>query len=214
MLLKIQIFILVFISVAALKGDESATEEFFKQLLHQAGVAKISAQNICRELPAKNKALMGQMENVYQKAYENKNIATQVFAETNYLLGFLQERIEEACGKIMLADIDAIRTILMKEMSVLLKAGSKADSFESFIGSILGTEYSKFLYLTAAVISLEEMHTVWGKTMSSERKNFIELVNNIDAANKKLRKDVTEYTKSYKIYFEGALGPLDKKDKE
>jgi hypothetical protein len=202
---------LFFIFLAGFTFNLAAdTEEFFKQLLNQGGTALISAQNKCRELPARNSALKKQMDGVYQKAYDNKNVATKVFAETSYLLGFLQERIDEACGKLMLADIDSIRLILMDEAVTLLNAKKKSEDFEIFIGNIFGTEYSKFLYLTVSVANLEKMHNDWATKMSSKRDSYVELVNNINDANKKLREEVTQYTKSYKLYFEEIAGPLDK----
>lgn len=195
-----------------LSGD---TEQFFKHLLHQAGNSMIAAQNVCRELPARNTALKKEMDGVYQKAYENKNVATQILAEASYLLGFLQERIDEACGKMMLADIESIRLILMNEAVKLIEANKRSENFEAFIGNIFGTEYSKFLYLAVSVGNLEKMHNDWAVKMSSKRNNFIELVNNISDANKKLREEVTNYTRTYKLYFEEAAGPLDKiKDKK
>ena len=207
MLFKVFFLVIVTVFTFDLKGD---TEEFFKHLLHQAGTAMVAAQTKCLELPARNTELKKQMDGVFKKASDNKNVATQIFAETSYLLGFLQERIDEACGKMMLADIDSVRLILMSEAVKLMEARNRSESFEDFIGKIFGTEYSKFLYLAISVANLEKMHNDWANKMSSKRENYIELVNNISDANKKLRTEVTEYTKSYKLYFEEAAGPLEK----
>jgi len=208
---KITVFVFLFAFSFNVRGN---TEEFFKQLLNQAGTAMISAQTKCLELPKRNRALKKEMDNVYQKAYENKNVATQIFAETSYLLGFLQERIDEACGRMMLADIETIRLILINEAVALIEAKSKSGDFSSFIENIFGTEYSRFLYLGVSIGTLEKLHNDWAEKMSSKRGNYIELVNNINDANKKLREEVTEYTKSYKLYFEEAAGPLDKLKKQ
>lgn len=180
-------------------------DEFIQKLLDQAAVSLVSAQKKCEYLPKKNQALIDAMANVYKIAKEKNNPSVNIFANTDYLLKFLQERINEVCGKVNIADGESIKIIVSSELKELLEKKSTSQNFESFIENIYGTEYSKFLYLTASVSTLEKMHNDWSLKMASERKNMQEMVKNIDAGNKVLKDQLTEFTKTFKIYYEGAI---------
>ncbi|HNW82798.1 MAG TPA: hypothetical protein PKG52_07905 [bacterium] len=179
--------------------------DFVQKLLNQGAVSLVTAQKKCEQLPKKNQALIDAMANVYKIAKEKNNPSVNVFAQTDYLLHFLQDRINEVCTKIKLADGETIKIIVSDELKILLEKRNSSQNFESFIENIYGTEYSKFLYLTASVSTLEKMHEDWGLKMASERKNMQEMVKNIDAGNKVLKDELTEFTKAFKLYYEGVI---------
>lgn len=193
------LLILIFWNICA-KDDD-----FVSKLLDQGAISLVTAQKKCEQLPKKNQTLIDAMANVYKIAKEKNNPSVNVFANTDYLLKFLQERINEVCTKINLANGETIKILVSTELKILLEKKSSSQSFEGFIENIYGTEYSKFLYLTASVSTLEKMHENWSLKMSSERKNMQEMVKNIDAGNKVLKDELTEFTKTFKIYYEGVV---------
>lgn len=180
-------------------------EDFTKKLLNQGSISLLTAQKQCVELSQKNKALIGAMAGVYKIAKEKNNPSVNILAQTDYLLNFLQERINEVCTKINLADGETIKIIVASEINELISKKNSSKNFENFIENIYGTEYSKFLYLTASVSTLEKMHNNWSLKMASERKNMQEMVKNIDAGNKVLKDELTEFTKTFKVYYEGVI---------
>lgn len=180
-------------------------DDFVQKLLNQGAVSLITAQKKCEQIPKKNQALIDAMANVYKIAKEKNNPSVNVFAQTDYLLTFLQDRINEVCTKINLADGETVKIIVSDELKILFEKRNSSQNFESFIENIYGTEYSKFLYLTASVSTLEKMHENWSLKMASERKNMQEMVKNIDAGNKVLKDELTEFTKAFKLYYEGVV---------
>lgn len=197
---KSVLFILFFVTFPLFSNDI----DFVEKLFSQAAVSLTHAKKQCMELPVKNKALIEAMSSVYKTAKEKRSPSTGVFAETDYLLNFLQERANDACSKIAIANEESIKIIIASEINILLTKQKESANFEQFIDKTFGTEYSKFLYLTTTPGTLDKMHTEWGKKMSSNRKNMAEMVKNIAAANKDLREELTTFTKSYKLYYEGA----------
>ena len=182
---------------------QAKDDEFIQKLLDQAAVSLVSAQKKCEYLPKKNQALIDAMANIYKIAKEKNNPSVNVFANTDYLLKYLQERINEVCGKVNLADGESIKIIVSSELKELLEKKNASKNFESFIENIYGTEYSKFLYLTTSVSTLEKMHDDWSLKMASERKNMQEMVLHISTGNTVLKDQLTEFTKTFKIYYEG-----------
>ncbi|MGI6394202.1 MAG: hypothetical protein ACOX2F_05665 [bacterium] len=195
------VLLILFFATFPLFGSDI---DFVEKLFSQASVSLIYAKKQCSNLSTKNKTLIEAMSNVHKLAKEKGNKSTAVFAETDYLLNFLQERVEDACSKIAIADEESIKIIIASEINILLTKQKESANFEQFIDKTFGTEYSKFLYLTTTPGTLDKMHTEWGKKMSSNRKNMAEMVKNIAAANKDLREELTTFTKSYKLYYEGA----------
>jgi len=193
------LFVLIFWNIQAKEDD------FVKKLFDQGAISLVTAQKKCEQIPAKNQALIDAMANVYKIAKEKNNPSVNVFAQTDYLLHFLQDRINEVCTKINLANGETIKILVSTELKTLLEKKNSSQSFEGFIENIYGTEYSKFLYLTASISTLEKMHEKWSLKMASERKNMQEMVKNIDAGNKVLKDELTEFTKTFKIYYEGVV---------
>lgn len=193
------IFILICWNIYAKEDD------FVSKLFDQGAISLVTAQKKCEQIPKKNQALIDAMANIYKIAKEKNNPSVNVFAQTDYLLTFLQDRINEVCTKINLADGETIKIIVSTEIKILLEKRSSSQNFEGFIENIYGTEYSKFLYLTASVSTLEKMHNDWSLKMASERKNMQEMVKNIDSGNKVLKDELTEFTKAFKIYYEGVV---------
>jgi len=177
--------------------------EFVEKLFNQAAVSLIEAKKQCQGLNVKNRQLIDAMATVHKIAKEKKNPAAGVFAETDYLLGFLQERIDEVCVKVNIADLESIKIIIATEINQLIEKQRTSKNFEQFIDNIFGTEYSKFLYLTASVSTLEKMHTDWADKMASQRDNMPKMISNIAEGNKKLREELTTFTKTFKLYYEG-----------
>lgn len=199
MLKQVFVFIL-FMFASSLFADDT---EFVEKLFNQAAVSLVQAKKECSALSVKNKQLIDAMANVHKIAKEKKNPAAGVFAETDYLLGFLQERVNEVCSKVNIADIESIKIIIATEINQLIEKQRSSSNFEQFIDNIFGTEYSKFLYLTASVSTLEKMHTDWADKMASDRKNMNKMIANIAQGNKTLRNELTTFTKSFKLYYEG-----------
>jgi hypothetical protein len=200
----------VLIFTSSLFGDNT---EFVEKLFNQAALSLVQAKKECSALPVRNKQLIDAMANVHKIAKEKKNPAVGVFAETDYLLGFLQERVTEVCSKVNIADIESIKIIIATEINQLIEKQRASANFEQFIDNIYGTEYSKFLYLTASVSTLEKMHTDWADKMASDRNNMNKMIANIAQGNKTLRNELTTFTKSFKLYYEGVT-PVKKDQKE
>lgn len=199
MLNKSIMLLLLFMNFSILANDT----EFIEKLFNQAAVSLIEAKKQCGELNVKNKQLIDAMANVHKIAKEKKNPAVGVFAETDYLLGFLQERITEVCVKVNIADLESIKIIIASEINELISKQKTSKNFEQFIDNIFGTEYSKFLYLTASVSTIEKMHTDWAEKMASQRENMQKMIGNIAEGNKKLREELSTFTKTFKLYYEG-----------
>lgn len=204
---KIIVLIVFFLSL----NINANNTEFVEKLFNQGAVSLTQAKKQCYGLPVKNKTLINAMTNIHKVAKEKGNPAVTVFAETDYLLGFLQERINDVCSRINLADIESIKIIIASEVETLLSKQRSSKNFEQFIDNIFGTEYSKFLYLTASASTLEKMHTDWGLKMSSDRSNMPKMINNIKEGNTKLREELTTFTKSFKLYYEGVTLPVKSK---
>lgn len=188
-------------------------EEFIKKLYTQGIVSLAEAKKKCSVLSRNNKQLLASMKNIYKTAQEKKNPSTGVFAETDYLLGFLQERIDDVCSRINLADEESVKIIIASESAVLLGKMKQSKDFSDYIDKIFGTEYSKFLYLTATPDTLEKMHQKWAQTMASKRNNVAQMIANINRGNKVLREELTNFTKAFKLYYEDAAGMFDEKKK-
>ncbi|MBR6422597.1 hypothetical protein IKS86_07795 [bacterium] len=198
--LKTAAFFIVFLTFSAL----SATEEdsiFATQLYNQAYALLSSAKPQCKELTQKNKTLANAVSELYKKAQDKRNTATNVFANADYLLKFLQERIDETCGLVEIANEESIRIIIAQEFDQLLSQHKQSANFEEFIDKIFGTEYAKFLYLVTSVSSLEKMYTKWAAKMVANRKDVKKMISNIAAANTELKQELTDFTKTFKLYY-------------
>lgn len=182
---------------------QTQSTEFIEKLFNQAAVSLSQAKTQCSELPIKNKQLIDGMANVHKIAKERKNPSVGVFAETDYLLRFLHARVDEVCLNVDVADLESIKIIIATEINELIAKQKASASFEQFIDNIFGTEYSKFLYLAASVSTLDKMHTDWSNKMASDTKDTNKMISNIVEANKKLREELTSFTKAYKLYYEG-----------
>ena len=194
-------FFLVFLTSSAL----SATEEdavLASQLFNQAALLLNKTKPQCRELKQKNKALVNAVSELYQKALQHKNVAANVFANADYLLKFLQERIDETCGLVEIANEESVKIIIAQEFGQLSSKHKQSANFEDFIDRIFGTEYAKFLYLAASVSSLEKMYEKWAAKMVADRKDVKKTISNIAAANVELKKELTDFTKTFKLYYE------------
>ena len=199
--LKTTVFLIVILTFSAL----FATEEdsiFASQLYNQALTLLNSTKPQCRELTQKNKALTNAVAGLYKKAQDKRNTATNVFANADYLLKFLQERIDETCGLVEIANEESIRIIIAQEFDQLSSKHKQSANFEEFIDKIFGTEYAKFLYLVTSVSSLEKMYTKWATKMVADRNNVTKMISNIAAANTELKKELTDFTKTFKLYYE------------
>jgi len=168
----------VFCSVHAQSKQESQ-QEFVKKLYSQGILSLSNAKKKCVMLSKNNRQLASSMANIHKISKEKKNPSTAVFAETDYLLGFLQERIDDVCGRIGLANEESVKIIVASELTVLVEKMERSNNYSEYIDSIFGTEYSKFLYLTATPESLEKMHKKWAVTMASNRKNIAQMIVNI-----------------------------------
>lgn len=195
----------LFVSIILIFSFLSAQDEtqiFTAQLQNQAALLLSSAKKQCQELPQKNKELASALSGVSKKALEHKNVAANVFANAEYLLNFLQESIEKSCGLVNLANEESIKLIIAQEFGQLLEKKKTSKSFEDFIDKIYGTEYGKLLYLATSVSSLEKMHGKWAEKMVSERNDAKKTVANIAEANTELKKELTDFTKTFKLYYE------------
>lgn len=198
--LKTAAFFIVFLTFSAL----SATEEdsiFATQLYNQAYLLLNNTKPQCKELTQKNKTLANAVSELYKKAQDKRNTATNVFANADYLLKFLQERIDETCGLVEIANEESIRIIIAQEFDQLLSQHKQSANFEEFIDKIFGTEYAKFLYLVTSVSSLEKMYTKWASKMVANRKDVKKMISNIGAANTELKNELTDFTKTFQLYY-------------
>ena len=199
-LLKTAAFFIVIFTFSAL----SATQEediFATQLFNQASALLNSAKPQCRELKQKNKALVNAVSELYRKAEQHKNVATNVFAIADYLLKFLQERIDETCGLVEIANEESIKIIIAQEFAQLSSKRRQSANFEEFIDKIFGTEYGKLLYLATSVSSLEKMYTKWAAKMVSDRNNIKKTIANIASANTELKQELADFTKAFNLYY-------------
>jgi hypothetical protein len=197
----------------SLSVSAQSQEEFIKKLYTQGVVSLAGAKKKCAVLSRNNKQLLVSMQKVYKIAKEKRNPSTKVLAETDYLLGFLQERIDDVCSRINLANEETVKLIIASESKTLIGKMQQSKNFSDYIDKIFGTEYSKFLYLTATPESLEKMHRKWAQTMASERKNAAQMITHINKGNKVLREELTQFTKAFKLYYEDAAGMFDEKKK-
>lgn len=194
-------FAIIILTFSFLSAQDEA-QIFAAQLQNQAVVLLNGAKKQCKELSQKNRELASALSGISKKAIEHKNVASNVFANAEYLLNFLQERIDETCGLVNLANEESIKLIIAQEFAQLLEKKKTSDSFDDFIGKILGTEYGKLLYLATSVSSLEKMHGRWAAKMVSERNDAKKTVSNIAEANTELKKELTDFTKTFKLYYE------------
>ncbi len=194
------IFLGVFLSSSALFADEEATV-FATHLYNQALTLINSAKPQCKELKQKNKALTDAVSALYKKALQHKNVATNVFANADYLLKFLQERIDETCGLVEIANEESVRIIISQEFEQLSSKHKQSANLEDFIDKIFGTEYAKLLYLATSVSSLDKMYTKWAAKMVSDRNDIKKTISNIAAANTELKKELTDFTTAFKLYY-------------
>ena len=194
------VFFSLFLSFSAL----SATEEediFATRLYNQALTLLSSAKPQCRELKQKNKALVNAVSELYKKALQHKNAATNVFANADYLLKFLQERIDETCGLVEIANEESVKIIIAQEFDQLLSKRRQSYNLEEFIDKIFGTEYAKLLYLATSVSTLEKMYTKWAAKMVADRNDIRKTISNIGAANTDLKTELTDFTKTFHLYY-------------
>jgi len=200
--MKKTVFVLIILLCGFLSAQQDENQMFATQLYNQSAILLTSAKKQCRELPQKNKALANAVSELYKKALNNKNVATNVFANADYLLNFMQGNIEKSCGLVNLANDETIKLIIAREFGQLLEKKKASASFEDFIDKIYGTEYGKLLYLATSVSTLEKMYNKWAAKMVSERNDIRKTVSNIAAANTELKKELTDFTKTFKLYYE------------
>lgn len=196
-------FLAFFAAVFTFTPLFAAEEEdiFATRLYSQALTLLNSAKPQCTGLKQKNKALSDAVSGLYKKAEQHKNVATNVFANADYLLKFLQERIDETCGLVEIANEESIRIIIAQEFAMLLSKRRMSANFEEFIDKIFGTEYGKLLYLITSVSTLEKMYEAWSAKMTADRKDAKKTVENIAAANTELKKELTDFTKTFQLYY-------------
>lgn len=194
------IFLGVFLSSCALFATEE--ENVFATLLYNQALTLLNnAKPQCRELKQKNKALVNAVSELYKKALQHKNVATNVFANADYLLKFLQERIDETCGLVEIANEESVRIIIAQEFEQLSSKHRQSANLEDFIDKIFGTEYAKLLYIASSVSSLDKMYTKWAAKMVSDKNNIKKTISNIAAANTELKKELTDFTTAFKLYY-------------
>ncbi|MBP5406191.1 hypothetical protein J6Z19_03470 [bacterium] len=189
---------LIFCSISA----QDETQIFTAQLYNQAALLLNSAKSQCKKLSEENQSLANAVSELYKKAEQHKNVAVNVFANSDYLLKFLQERIDRTCGLVEMANNESVRLIIAQEFDLLLAKKRQSGSFEDFIDKIFGTEYAKLLYLATSVSSLEKMYKKWAEKMVSERKDMKKTISNIAEANTELKRELTDFTKTFKLYYE------------
>ena len=194
------VFFIVLLTFSPLSAAEE--EDIFATLLYNQAYALLnSAKPQCRELKQKNKALTVAVSELYKKALQHKNVATNVFANAEYLLKFLQERIDETCGLVEIADEDSVKIIIAQEFDQLLSKRRQSASLEDFIDKIFGTEYAKLLYIATSVSSLDKMYTKWASKMASDKNNIKKTISNIAEANTELKKELTDFTAAFRLYY-------------
>ncbi len=198
--MKKAVFVLIIFIFSFLSAQDE-TQIFAVQLQNQAVLLLSSAKKQCRELPQKNRELASALSGVSKKASEHKNVAANVFANAEYLLNFLQERIDETCGLVNLANDESIKLIIAQEFAQLLEKKKVSGSFDDFIGKILDTEYGKLLYLATSVSTLEKMYTKWATKMVSGRNDTKKMIADIAEANTELKKELTGFTKTFQLYY-------------
>ena len=196
------VFLLTILLCGFLSAQQDETQLFASQLYNQSAILLNSAKNQCKELPQKNKALANAVSELYKKALEHKNVATNVFANAEYLLNFMQGNIEKSCGLVNLANDESIKLIIAQEFVQLLEKKKASASFEDFIDKIYGTEYGKLLYLATSVSTLEKMYTKWAAKMISNRNDIKKTISNIASANTELNKELIDFNKAFKFYYE------------
>ncbi len=196
------VFALIILIFGFLSAQQDEAQVFAAQLYNQSVIILADAKKQCQELPQKNKALANAVSGLHKKALEHKNVATNVFANAEYLLNFLQESIEKSCGLVNMANGESIKLIIAQEFEQLLVQKKSAANLEDFIGRIYGTEYGKLLYLATSVSSLEKMYTRWAAKMVSERNDMKKTISNIAEANTELKNELTDFTKTFKLYYE------------
>lgn len=195
---------IVFLIVLLTFSHLSATEEesaLAAQLFNQATVLLNKAKPQCGELKHKNKVLADAVSELYRKAQAKQNAATNVFANADYLLKFMQERIDETCGLVEIANEESVRIIIAQEFEQLLSKHKRSANFEDFIDKIFGTEYAKLLYLVTSVSTLEKMYEKWAVKMVADRKDAKKTVSNIADANVELKKELADFTKIFQLYY-------------
>jgi len=196
------VFVFTILLCGFLSAQQEETQIFASQLYNQSAILLSSAKNQCKELPQKNKALANAVSELYKKALEHKNVATNVLANAEYLLNFMQGNIEKSCGLVNLANDESIKLIIAQEFVQLLEKKKASGSFEDFIDKIYGTEYGKLLYLATSVSTLEKMYTKWAGKMVSNRNDFKKTISNIAEANTELNKELIDFNKAFKLYYE------------
>jgi|GEM_PF-1145686 len=205
------VFVVILISVNCYAQSQ---QEYLKKLYTQGVISLVKAKKKCVVLSQKNRELVKSMANVHKIAKEKGNPSVGVFAETDYLLGFLQERVDDVCGRLDLANEQTVNIIVSSESEILVEKMALSKDFSDYVDRIFGTEYSKFLYLTATPESLEKMHGKWANNMAAQRKDIYSMIRNIKKGNKVLREELTDFTKAFKYYYEDVAGMFDGKKKK
>ena len=201
---SVSLFLIVFLTFSPLSAAEE--ENFLAtQLFNQAELLLNKAKPQCRELTQKNKALVNAVSELYKKAQEKRNTATNVFANAEYLLKFMQERIDETCGLVEIANEESVRIIIAQEFEQLSSKRRQSNNLEDFIDKIFGTEYAKLLYLATSVSSLEKMYDKWAEKMVADRKDAKKTVSNIAEANTLLKQELADFTKAFELYYKKQL---------
>ncbi len=198
---KSVIFLFVIVFAFTLRSQDE-TQIFAVKLYNQAAALLNKTKPECAELSKNNGVLADAVSVLSKKAAEHKNSAANVFANAEYLLKFLQESIDKSCGLVNMANEESIRLIIAEEFDQLLAKHKASGSFEDFIDKIYGTEYGKLLYLVTSVSSLNKMYTKWAVKMISEKNDPQKTISNIASANAELRQELTEFTKTFKLYYE------------
>jgi len=197
---RIAAFLLVvFVFSGLYAGDDSEIE---LQLQNQVLLLLASAKHECGELSRKNKALADSMESIRRQAVEHKNTSVNLFSDAVYLLGYLQDRVRDVCADIVFSSPESVIEVVSREKKFLIKKRRESAGFAEFIDKIYGTDYSKLLYITTAVTNLKKMHGEWAESMSSESRDIRKMLVNIGEANRKLREQLVEFTKGYKLFYE------------
>ena len=197
---SVSLFLIVFLTFSRLSAAEE-DNVLATQLFNQAALLLNKAKPQCGELAKKNKALANAVSDLYKKALEKQNTAANVFANADYLLKFMQERIDETCGLVEIANEESVRIIIAQEFEQLSSKHKLSANFEEFIDKIFGMEYAKLLYLATSVSSLEKMYEKWAAKMVSDRKDARKTISNIAGANTELKKELTDFTKTFKLYY-------------
>ena len=198
--LKTAAFFIVIFSFSAIFATQEE-DIFATQLYNQASALLNSAKPKCRELKQKNKELANAVSVLYKKALQHKNVATNVFAHAEYLLNFLQGRIDETCGFAETANEESVKIIIAQEFDRLLSKRRESANLEEFVDKIFGTEYGKLLYLATSVSSLEKMYAKWAEKMVADRNDIRKTITNIGAANTELKSELTDFTKTFELYY-------------